>query len=259
VSSSAAITVSNPVIIAGNTQNAACKGIENGMLDVTASGGTPGYKYLWNTGVDVAHVTSVAPGNYSITVTDVGGCTATEDFTVGTEYTLQVNTGGTTSINEGQSAHIMATANTDHNNIYSWSPADRTTCSNCASTAAAPAVTTTFTVSVVDSNGCTASGDITINVNTQINIFIPNAFSPNGDGNNDYFQIFGNLSPVVYLEMSVFDRWGEKIYESQDPQFKWDGVYKGEPEPMGVYLYTMTASFEDGTHQDFKGSVTLVR
>jgi gliding motility-associated-like protein len=112
---------------------------------------------------------------------------------------------------------------------------------------------------VVDINGCKAEDTVTINVNTSTDIFIPNAFTPNNDGVNDQFKMFGELSNIYFLDISVFDRWGEKVFESNDPNFEWDGTYRGEPAPIGVYIYVATAVFNNGSHRDFKGSVTLLR
>ncbi len=255
----ATVAASNPIVVTSTIQNASCTGVDNGSIDLSVTGGTPAFIYLWNDGGNTGNLTNIAAGSYAITITDAGGCSVVSNFVVNTEYVLTVSATGSTSINEGHSATINAVTNVDHNNIYTWSPSEFVTCITCAATQAGPVQTTEFTISVVDANGCKATDNIIINVNTQINIFIPNAFSPNADGNNDYFQIFGDFSSIAYLDMMVFDRWGEKVYESEEPQFKWDGTYKGEPAPMGVYVYTMTVAFVDGSHQDFKGSVTLIK
>jgi gliding motility-associated-like protein len=231
----------------------------NGAVELSISGGTPMYSYSWNTGSHANDVGNLMPGDYAVTVTDNNGCSASANFTVSTDYVLEVHATGATTINEGESTTVSATANVDHNNVFNWTPGEYVICSNCSSTLVAPASAETYTVLVTDANGCKASDVVVINVNQQNGIYVPNAFSPNGDGNNDYFQVFGNLSPIVYFDMLVFDRWGEKVFESQDPNFKWDGTYKGQPAPMGVFIYAMTASFEDGSHRDFKGSLTLVR
>ena len=84
--------------------------------------------------------------------------------------------------------------------------------------------------------------------------------SPNDDGNNDYFQLFGNLPGLKNLSIMIFDRWGEKVFESDDINFKWDGTYKGEKVQPNVYVYVLKLVFLDG-HSDNtkKGSITIVR
>jgi gliding motility-associated-like protein len=73
-------------------------------------------------------------------------------------------------------------------------------------------------------------------------IFVPNAFTPNGDGNNDYFEIFGNLFAINTLNVKVFDRLGNKVFESNEIHFKWDGTYKDKILTPAVFVYVVKAS-----------------
>ena len=91
-------------------------------------------------------------------------------------------------------------------------------------------------------------------------VFIPNAFTPNGDGKNDYFQIYGNLAGVEYVEAMIFNRWGEKVFESHDYNFQWDGTYKGVLQDPQVFVYQIKFAFLDGHVEPLKtGSITLLR
>jgi gliding motility-associated-like protein len=89
-------------------------------------------------------------------------------------------------------------------------------------------------------------------------IFIPNAFTPDGDGTNDYFEIFGPIEPFTLI---VTDRWGKVVYQSDDYQNNWDGTYQNEPLPMGVYSYRIIyAKYEGGPkNYDKMGTLTLFR
>jgi gliding motility-associated-like protein len=120
-----------------------------------------------------------------------------------------------------------------------------------------------YTVSVVDEYGCTASDSMRISTINISPLFVPNVFTPNGDGNNDYFQIYGpgaNNNYMPFFSIKIFDRIGELVYESSDPTFRWDGTYKGKLLLPGVYVYEITY-FLDGTvaGQFCKGSITLLR
>ena len=86
-------------------------------------------------------------------------------------------------------------------------------------------------------------------------LFIPNAFSPNGDGTNDYFRVYGN---VDYFFMKIYNRWGENIFTTRTIDFKWDGSYKGVPCPMEVYVYFIIAE-KEGKTKRYKGDITLIR
>ena len=102
-----------------------------------------------------------------------------------------------------------------------------------------------------------ASDSMQIIVENQSKPFIPNSFTPNGDGNNDVFEIYGENIKTVKLR--VFNRWGELVYESTN-QFKgWDGTYKGVLQNPGVYTYDAEIIFLDDTQVEKHGSVTLIR
>ena len=101
---------------------------------------------------------------------------------------------------------------------------------------------------------------LSVTVNSITDIFIPNAFSPNGDGNNDVFQLFGDVNTIAFLDVMVFNRWGEKVFESSNHHFTWDGTYKGEVVPQGAYIYTAKIVFINGySRNDLKGSLTIIR
>ena len=88
-----------------------------------------------------------------------------------------------------------------------------------------------------------------------LSVFIPNAFTPNGDGINDTFGVKGE--GIKKFTMRVFDRWGEVIFESRNPKQQWDGTYQGKPAQSDVYVYQFTAVGEKSETRS--GSVTLVR
>jgi gliding motility-associated-like protein len=91
-------------------------------------------------------------------------------------------------------------------------------------------------------------------------IYIPNAFTPNGDGNNDFFEVFGNKAIWKQFEVQVFDRIGEKVFQSNDMNFKWDGTYKNVLMNPAVFVYQIHLTYiNNHTEKLYKGSVTLVR
>jgi len=115
------------------------------------------------------------------------------------------------------------------------------------------------TLTVTDSAGCTnaaISRNLVI-VEEPLNVFAPNAFSPNGDGLNDYFEIKTQL--VKRLQVTIYDRFGNIIYQSNDVNFKWDGTVNGSPAPEGAYVYTIKGEFYNGKSFEQKGSVTIIR
>ncbi len=259
ISENFTVAASTPMTVTPTVQNASCKEIDNGSITVAVTGGSSPYNYSWNNGQHNPTAYALGEGNYTVTVTDAHGCSIGSGGNVITGYELTIHAAASTTITTGGPVQLNVTANIDHENVYNWTPANILACSTCVNTQATPIQTTMFTVNAVDVNGCKATDTVTVEVNTSTDIFIPNAFTPNGDGVNDQFKMFGDLGNVHYIDIAIFDRWGEKVYESNNPNFEWDGVYKGEPAPQGVYIYTTTIAFGNGTHKDYKGSVTLIR
>ncbi|HLP19330.1 MAG TPA: gliding motility-associated C-terminal domain-containing protein, partial [Chitinophagales bacterium] len=226
------------MVVSPVVHNASCAEVDNGSIDLAITGGTAAYAFDWSNDANTSALSNLAEGAYAVTVTDARNCSVTADYTITNDYTLTVDATQSTTINLGEAIQLNAVTNVNHGNVYTWSPANTLNCGNCASPEATPTANTFYTVNVVDANGCRALDTLTISVNSITDIFIPNAFSPNGDGNNDAFQLFGDISSIAYLDLRVFNRWGEMVFESNKHNFTWDGTYKGEVVPQGVYIYT---------------------
>lgn len=112
----------------------------------------------------------------------------------------------------------------------------------------------------VRAKGFAACQDAVSNISVftpQDKVFVPNSFSPNGDGVNDVIRVYG--AAIRELRFTIFNQWGEKVFETRDMNTGWDGVYKGKPQPSGVYIYVCQLTATDGTSQTKKGSVNLIR
>jgi gliding motility-associated-like protein len=102
-------------------------------------------------------------------------------------------------------------------------------------------------------------GDIIADpVNNRKELLIPNAFSPNGDGQNDIFRI-ANITDEKLIDFKVFNRWGTILFRTTDPKQGWDGTNKGQAQPVGVYGYVIRIGYPDGYVETYKGTVTLIR
>lgn len=159
-----------------------------------------------------------------------------------------------TTIKYGQSVHLAATGAS----IYYWSPASGLSNPIGVSTIATPTEPTTYVVSGLADNGCRNYDSVRINIDYRDNLFIPSAFSPNGDGKNDEFRI-ANFSFQKLQEFRVFNRWGQEIFSTNDGHKGWDGRWKGIPQDIGSYNYIIRVAFPDGYTETYKGDVTLIR
>jgi len=159
-----------------------------------------------------------------------------------------------TSIKYGDSVKLFATGGVS----YLWAPANELSDSAIANPVATPTITTTYTVSVIGANGCITMERVVITVIQPQLVFVPNTFTPNGDGKNDLFKIY-TAEPVSTSDIKIFDRWGELLYETFDITKGWDGTYKGKPMTMGVYVYYYNIQLENGKNLTGKGDITLLR
>ena len=123
---------------------------------------------------------------------------------------------------------------------------------------------TTYAIEVTDINGCKARDEINIQVKLKKNVWWPNIFTPNEDGENDGFTIYGDkgLDKIEWLR--IYDRWGELVFETHniDPNeylLGWDGTFKGKDVVPGVYVFITNVKFIDGSNGLYKGDVTVLR
>jgi len=113
--------------------------------------------------------------------------------------------------------------------------------------------------------GCEASDSLRITVADARSVFIPNVFSPNSDGQNDYFTVFGSALSIEAVErLAVYDRWGELVFEQNNllpnnPSVGWDGTFRGKTLVPGVYVYVAQIRFLDGQMVEYAGDITLIR
>ncbi len=140
---------------------------------------------------------------------------------------------------------------------FLWSPNYNISCIDCASPLALPEETSTYTVLATSADGCEATDSVTIRVVSDRSIYIPNIFTPNEDGNNDNFLILGK--GIEAIELSIFDRWGSKIYYTNDVDKGWDGSSDKKMVNAGVYMYMVEIIFYDGQKEQRKGNITLIR
>ncbi len=165
-------------------------------------------------------------------------------------------------INSAEVVDIDYDASADY--IYSWSPAEGLSCNDCPD----PKIKNLeqamiYTLTVTDQNtGCIIEENISvrfINLCSEKAFYIPNIFSPNGDGVNDNFKIIAER-PEEFNEIRLFDRWGNQLYASDNILDAWDGTYKGEPLMPGVYVYRIDYTcLETGEQLNVYGDITVMR
>jgi gliding motility-associated-like protein len=227
--------------------------------DTTLSFSLDGVQYTKDTLFE-----SIAPGNYTVYVQDIFGCIYTEETSIFAASELNVTLPPDTTILFGETVMIPSFVNTTQPVSYTWFPSESLDCTTCPLPTAQPPETTQYTLVVEDDLGCQALDSIIVFVDQEKRVYIPNAFTPNFDGFNDYFQVFTGPGVNNLVRMNIFDRWGELIYEVTDVDpnandYGWDGTFRGQRMNSGIYVYFIELEFFSGERRIYEGGIHLVR
>lgn len=199
------------------------------------------------------------PGTYlvTLTVTDANGCTAskTREIIIPPTDFLNVTSDGNGVSCSQKNVQLFATGAAS----YRWSPGIYCNDSTSASPMVSPPGTTLFTVTGIDENGCTEIDTITVYaVPEEPVVFVPNAFSPNGDGHNDEIRAL-IVCGFELQQFAIYNRWGERVFLTGNPNEGWHGMYKNKPAGLGTYFYIIKGLKNDKTTSILKGDFVLLR
>ena len=123
---------------------------------------------------------------------------------------------------------------------------------------ASPTITTTYVLTVTDASGCTDVDTVVVYVDIACgDIFLPNAFSPNNDGQNDVYYVRGNC--IASLQFEIYNRWGELVFSTDRTSQGWDGTWRGQPCETAVFTYFIRATLLDGTDYEDEGNISLIK
>ena len=147
---------------------------------------------------------------------------------------------------------------------YIWSTNEYLSCINCNDPTSTPLDDITYEVMVVDEdgNGCELRVNIHINVLNSCfeeDLIFPNAFTPNGDGQNDQFCIVNTIGLENIESMEIYNRWGEKVFKGSGRNTCWDGTQRGKPVAPDVYIYIIKANCADGRRDEIVGEVVVLK
>ncbi len=245
-----------------------CNAKDSASIQVlNVRGGTTPYLYSINNQPFNAsqRFDNLPSGDYQLVVQDVSGCEWDTLITIPNFSLLEVELGEDIIISPGTPTDIVLTTNQPLTTIrWRASTAEVINCENCTSITVQPNAPTTYFVTAINEQGCTASDDIRVFLEQLSIIYIPNAFSPNGDGEND--QFFIQVRPQAVnrvLSFQIFDRWGNIVYElfdfSPDASFTWDGFYKGKIMNPAVFIYNIEIELADGTRKRLVGDFLLTK
>lgn len=260
----------NPISSVIETVDPLCYGETAGSIIVQeTSGGVAPYVYAVDgeaPGV-VSTFTNLETGIHQVMVEDDNGCEWVTDVEISEQQELLVDLGNDHQfIKLGETATIHVETSYPVDTIMINSNDVDYTCldPNCYSIQMSPQETGSYTVTVVDANGCTASARVTVFVDTKHTIHVPNAFSPNGDGINDVLRIYTNNDAAMIRSFQIYDRWGEIVFEAHDydaenPSGHWNGTHRGKELNTQVFVYKAEVEFIDGEVLMFSGDISLLK
>ncbi len=263
----ASLALSAGVQFDWQTDDPTCSGIDDGRIVFeNAAGGTPPLQFSIDGGAQFSTspvFENLPPGVYTLVAEDAGGCRSEAEAVLMAPVPVTVDAGEDQSIQLGQTVTLSAQTNLLNPVVY-WQPPDFLDCTDCLSANASPLQTIRYEVQVQDANGCTAKDEVTVTVDRQNRVYVPNAFSPNGDGINDRLTVFGSPAVASVASFRVFDRWGGLVFDGvnlapNDPASGWDGNMKGKAALPGVYVYLIEIRLADGRTEMVEGEVLLVR
>jgi len=252
----------------------------DGRASAFGQGRITAYEWVFGTGATPETATGANPGEVvynepgvktvALTITTEDGCkvsTIREAIITVDTCCLAVNIlADVTQIKQGETTNLETNVQQAIGTVqYQWTPTDVVSCVDCPNPSITPEENTTIIVMIIDENGCEASDSILIEVEPlEIKeISIPNAFTPNGDGFNDVFNLLGGAPDDRITSLQIFTRWGNMVYEANNMalgnDLGWDGNYKGERLQADVFIYRAVVATADGEVKDFTGDIMLIR
>ncbi len=253
--------------VSASTIDNLCAGDSTAVILAQGFNGNPAYSYS----LDGEHFSpnpqfpNLPEGDFVVYIQDIKGCLDSTSVGLVDPPPLVVSAGPDLDLTLGDSTilngfytppgpvQIEWVGNTD------WLP-----CDSCLIPVVRPFETTDYTLRITNENGCTSEDDVHIGVNIVRPFYAPNAFSPNGDGVNDWFSVFSTDIAIDIDDLMVFDRWGNMVYRDRNvplnnPSTGWDGTYKGKKLNPDVYIWVANVRYLDDVVIQFSGDVTLVK
>ncbi len=259
------LTIASVSITADN--NIICEGMSATIIVTGLNGGTvPSYSW-WINGVLTTNTGSSLTSNFNdgdnifVIMTSNQNCVTSNPATSNTIFiTVQPNLVITVDVDTVTTCWTTpVTLNASGANSYYWFPDLHLSCLDCASTIADPSDTTIYTVTGT-SGSCTGTAQVVVNIKCP-EVFVPSAFTPNGDIFNPVFKVYG--LPMEEFTLMVFDRWGQMVFISHDQNEGWDGTFNGKPFSTGVFVWMFRGKDRDGrsvsVNRTNSGDVTLIK
>jgi gliding motility-associated-like protein len=226
--------------------------IQNGPYQFSMDGGPLQYS---------GNFYNLSAGAHTITAISFNGCTSQVPVLVAEPLPIVVDVNpDTLFLNLGEGEQVQVTQQNAASPNYLWTPTVGLSCIDCPNPYVTAYESGNYVIEVSSVNGtatCYGYATLRVEVAPHEPVFVPNSFSPNGDGNNDLFLVYG--TDIRTVDLKIFNRWGELVFVTNNQMEGWDGAYKGQIQVPQVFTYDVRVTFLDGKKEERKGTVTLIR
>jgi len=226
-----------------------------GAASASTSGGTGPYTYVWNNSPSITETaTNLDSAMHTVVITDASGCTYTDSILVQLFPSPVASVTADTTIIYGNPLQLSAGGGIS----YLWTPNSNIDCDTCQFPFVNPQETTNYCVKVTDINGCIDSTCVLVDVEIICGeVFVPTAFSPNGDGENELECVYSDC--IESSTFTIYNRWGEEVFETSNTNVCWDGTWKGKELNSAVFVFILEGYLINGVKVSQKGNISLIR
>ncbi len=270
--SSKNFTINPPPLVAAQWRltTKACSAVESNFIDIvsTQNMALPIDVYIdgklsLTTATLPVKIDHLEIGDHTLKIQDINGCVVNDKFEITESSVIDVDIQPVYVVDEGESAVLIPQINGPYSSIL-WTPADFLSCTQCPTPTTTPDREITYLVRVTNQQGCEDSIDVRVILRKKIDVFVPNIFTPNGDGLNDFVTVFTDSHIKIIDNLKIFTRWGELVFERSNflPNIEaegWDGTFRGQAMNPAVFAWVATINIPGEGIRIFKGDVTLIR
>lgn len=242
--------------------------LSNGSINLSVQP-AGSYQFAWSNGENFEDLENIPAGTYSVTVTDGNGCSTKADYNLQGSMPMEllleadqmsVPMGGTVTVDLQMNLPLEAISS------INWYPYSLMNCHNhlCMEQVFTLMEETEVTVMVTDTNGCLGQANLLLDIDKEFKVYIPNIFSPNRDGHNERFTVYGNQEIEEVVSLEIFDNGGTCVFINSkfppnEPFYGWNGTYHSKVMNSDVFAYRAVVKYSNGEEHSYKGGVTLIR
>lgn len=263
------VLVQAPIALSVDGANSLCEG-QTSMISANTSTAVDSLVWILPDGTAQAReallidAASIADEGWYTVIAQAGQCADTALFSLSVPQAPRINLPETLSIDLCESPSLSAAVVAESDYTLSWTPAASLSCDSCLNPLIVGTPADAYTLTAITAEGCADSSSVSLGWTLDKQLYVPNAFSPNDDGRNDFFELYSGCGVERILQFQVYNRWGGLLFDAppfnpRQGTYRWDGYFRTEALNTGVYTWVVEVLYLDGTRELLSGDVQLVR